>query len=192
MRINFNTITITDIDVDNHKRVEFGEADLLNKYNSIRELGYEFRPIENDSDIRTQVVVFSILAFIYAAILSVTCTSTLIGCREYLNSYHPMDRSNNSNSCGRILVAGAMILLGSAPVLLLISTILFAYIQSHNAICPYVQAQAQNHNMEMFVNANFEFFDPYNLLDFLNDFLVDRNTINQYNCESFVRPLQVI
>jgi hypothetical protein len=45
--------------------------------------------------------------------------------------------------------------------------------------------------MESYVNANFEFFDPYNLLDFLNDLSIDRLQINHYNCEVFVRPLQV-
>lgn len=51
--------------------------------------------------------------------------------------------------------------------------------------------QAQNQNIELYVNANFEFFDPYNLLDFLNDFLLDRNAVNQNNCDASIRPLQV-
>lgn len=138
VKITFNTITITDI--DSHKRVQFGEADLLNKYNNIRELGYEFRPMENDADVHTQVVLFSTLSFILAAILAITGTSFIIGSREFLySSYHPMDRSHNSNSCGRIFVASAMALLFSAPLMLLISIFLMAYIQAHSGICPFVQ-----------------------------------------------------
>lgn len=107
----------------------------------LSELGYEFRPMENDSDIHTQVVLFSALAFIYAAILATTFTSFVIGLREYLASYHPMDRTKNSNCCGRIFVISAMVLFASAPIILLISTFLLAYIQAHNGVCPFVQAQ---------------------------------------------------
>lgn len=140
VRIDFNTITITDI--DSRRRVQFGEADLLNKYTNIRELGYEFRPMENGSDIQTQVVVFSLLSFIYVAILAVTATSFIIGSREYFyNSFHPTDRSYNSNCCGRILVFSALGLFFSTPIVLLISTFLLAYIQAHNGVCPSIQAQ---------------------------------------------------
>lgn len=44
----------------------------------------------------------------------------------------------------------------------------------------------------MYANANFDYFDPYNLLDFLNDLTIDRTQINHYNCDVFVRPLQVL
>lgn len=111
-------------------------------------------------------------------------------CGNVVCSYHPMDRSHNSNCCGRILVASAVILLGSIPFLLLISTFLFAYTQAHNGVCPLIQAYSQNQNIQQYANANFEFFDPYNLLDFLNDLAVERVEINQFNCEVFSRPLQ--
>jgi hypothetical protein len=140
VQIDFNTITITDI--ESHQRVQFGEADLLNKYNNIRELGYEFRPMENDSDIHTQVAIFSLLSFVYVAILAITATSFIIGSREYFyNSFHPTNRSYNSNCCGRILVFSAMALFASAPIVLLVSTFLLAYIQAHNGVCPSIQAQ---------------------------------------------------
>ncbi|KAI6194123.1 hypothetical protein M3Y96_01091400 [Aphelenchoides besseyi] len=192
VKIGLQSNSISKVGHSDH--VPIGESDLLNKYNLVRELGYEFRPLEKDSDFRIQVVVFTFTAILFVSLLAVSGITVILGCREFLAQkfYHPMDRSNSSNCCGRALVACGFILLVLVPTMLFFFGILFGYVQAHNALCPFVQAQSQNQNMEDFLNSNFEIFDPYNLLDFLNDLQSERADINKFNCETYTRPLKGI
>lgn len=191
----FVSISLSSITVVNRKWKQssrFGETDLLNKYNEIREKGYEFRPLETLFDYEIQSLVVGAIIFVFTVILFIMVFVIGIGLREHYHCYHPMERSTSSNMCGLSAKYLSHTLLMVTPVILVIAMVIMTYSQVHNVICPYVQHVVQNQDIESYVNANVMFFDPYNLLDFLNDLSAERADVNQTYCQKFVEPLEGI
>uniref|UniRef100_A0AC34RQJ5 Uncharacterized protein n=1 Tax=Panagrolaimus sp. JU765 TaxID=591449 RepID=A0AC34RQJ5_9BILA len=185
--IRLNSVIIED---QPSEAQNLDEMQQLLRFKDVRELGYEFSPLDSDSSHSAHSAVFWTLSVFYGLTVLISGIVVLLGTWQYMLSYHPVDRSIISNYCGTWSIGVACILFAGAPIAMVVASIFLVYAHLHETICPIVQTLTQNQNMEDYINLNFAFFDPNNIVDFLNDLLVERLELNQQVCHSFIAPIQ--
>uniref|UniRef100_A0A915CX09 Uncharacterized protein n=1 Tax=Ditylenchus dipsaci TaxID=166011 RepID=A0A915CX09_9BILA len=193
--VGLNKVTIQDDGSHHHHQQPLSsvsENHLLHKYNDIRELGYEFKPLDRDSENFLKYFGFLILLMFYTITLIIAGLAALIGIREQLLIYHPMDRTTHSDRAGRTLVTIAFLMFAVSPLVNFFSSVLLLHTHAHTSICPYEQTLSQNSNIEDYINENYNFFEAVSLVDFLGDLSTERVDINIANCGEYIRPMQGI
>uniref|UniRef100_A0A7E4VQ38 Protein tweety homolog n=2 Tax=Panagrellus redivivus TaxID=6233 RepID=A0A7E4VQ38_PANRE len=169
---------------------EIDEAEQLLGFKDLRELAYEFKPLDADSSYTLHAIVLWFLAGLYSLLALAAGVVVLLGTWQYLISYHPMERSAISNYCGHWAIYTSITFFALAPIALITGTVFLVYAHIHEMLCPLLQTVTQNQNMEDYVNLNYEIFDTPNLVDFLNDLLSERLELNQTTCHTFAAPMQ--
>ncbi|KAH7718858.1 hypothetical protein AAVH_13628 [Aphelenchoides avenae] len=184
---HFITIDLYQITIVNDSSIPYSQVDeveVLNKYTEIRELGYEFKPLESDDVLFQQHLLFATITVILFISLAFSALGLAIGLREHTVDIHPMDRSALSNAAGKILLGVGTFWFAVSPFLGLLGAVMMAYGHAHAAL--------QNKGIEAYTNANIGYFDLNNLIDFLTDLRVERMEVNDANCTLYAAPLEAM
>ncbi|CAD5215705.1 unnamed protein product [Bursaphelenchus xylophilus] len=169
---------------------KFGETDILNKYNNLREMGYEYKLLEPALGFFMQTIVLVAISLVYVIFLAFIL---IMICAKIKDVYRDSgERSSSLLWFSRMAKVMSFVMLVCSVLVLCFSIVFLLYSQVHRVICPYVQVYLQNLNLEEYVNSNFAYFDPNNLVDFLSDLSAERVEINEANCNGFVRPIEGI
>uniref|UniRef100_A0AC35EVR9 Uncharacterized protein n=1 Tax=Panagrolaimus sp. PS1159 TaxID=55785 RepID=A0AC35EVR9_9BILA len=185
--INLDSVLI---DENAPESTETNETLQLLRFKDIRELGYEFKPLETDTIFSWQAVILWLLAAIYSFGTFTIGILVALGSYPYLLNYHPSNRSSISNYTGQWVIHSSVALFVISPIAFFTSGIFLIYTHIYEMICPLIQTLTQNHNMENYINMHFSSFDSYNLGPFLNDLLVERMENNDSICHTFIMPVE--
>ncbi|CAD5211346.1 unnamed protein product [Bursaphelenchus okinawaensis] len=187
----FVEISLNSISIINRKLRQlnkFGETDILNKYNNLREMGYEYKVMEPPLGFFLQTIVIGAIAFCSPLFLILTMILMIVWAKDIFRT--TSQSSSNIMWFKRASKVISVALTLFALFSIFFSIVLMVYSQVHRIICPYAQLQLQNADIEEYVNSNFAFFDPQNLMYFLNDLASERAEINDSNCKTFIRPME--
>jgi len=169
---------------------EEAESHLLRLFNDIRELGYEFKPLESDLTNLMILSSFLLTTVFYFVCLLISAIGILSGSRKRMfQSYNLMESRKSARICRALYIVGFLLLLAS-PIAHFWSTPFLIYSHAHNSICPYEQTLTENGNIEEYIRENYQYFDPSSLVDFLTDLNAERRILNENNCQLNIRALQ--
>uniref|UniRef100_A0A914CQ44 Uncharacterized protein n=1 Tax=Acrobeloides nanus TaxID=290746 RepID=A0A914CQ44_9BILA len=169
---------------------KFGELEQLDKFNALRELGYEFKPIESDTIHHFEMAFLIFLVTTFSICLLSSVFAVIWGCYKFLIDLYPDERQYSSRCVEYILVRTATACFLMSPIVLFGATVFLLYTHLHDTICPILQLEIQNQNMEDYVNLFHGYFDSNHLISFFNDLLEERIPLNIETCTKFMRPMQ--
>ncbi|KAI1719928.1 hypothetical protein DdX_05289 [Ditylenchus destructor] len=191
--IGVDSVIIKDDGTHGHQESFSGvsESHMLQKYNDVRELGYEFKPLDRDSENFLKYFACLLLLIFYIVCLIASALAVIAGLKEQFQTYHLMEhKTTNSDRAGRTLMVVAFIMFALTPLVNFFSAMLLVQTHAHSIICPYEQTTSQNANIEDYINENYNYFESTSLVDFLGDLSKERVDINQGNCDQHAQPMR--
>ncbi|KAI3411766.1 hypothetical protein GPALN_001833 [Globodera pallida] len=187
-------------------------AELLRKFEDVRELGYQFHALLMPS-VPTLFLIFFVFIF-YLTTLVLCLFATLIGMNQSPRLYLPSGdhlaasaKTHAASALGgrrarvrRTLASAAIALLCAAPLMLALGGALLVQAHAHLALCGQEQQTAQDLAIAHYVSGHFANDQSAGSADaaiialpeFLADLKAERIGVNAENCRAEVAPLNTL